>query len=419
MSIRQRLYPTDEQSLVMVEWCHQARFIHNVLTAELHAFVAMKESGGAWVWEKSRSPLIARLRSRLPWLAEGASIVQQGARQDFERAVRRWSNGIASMPSFRRKDDRSGGFAIRDLTVKRLNRRWGIVSVPKVGTVRFRITKPFHEIATASSARVKHSNGQWHVTFTTKPPEKIVSGSGRAVGIDRGVNVTMATSDGDMLHKPTLTRAQQDRFLRLQQSHALTRKGSRNRGRILDRMARLRVRQSNLDTEFVEQSTTRLAKTYDLAVLEDLKTVQMSKRPEPKPDPTAPGEYLPNGASAKAALNRLILASQWGRIQSRLHAKTTVILIDPRNTSRRCSLCGHVARENRESQADFRCVSCGYEDNADLNAAKNILAAGLRHIEPEDFGGSRATAQRGHEPTGCEAPTMMVSEPHVAGILRH
>ena len=263
---------------------------------------------------------------------------------------------------------------------------------------------------------VRLSNGQWHVSFVTAPPKKIVSGSGRTVGIDRGVTVTLATSDGEMLRKPTLTKVQQDRFLRLQRAKSRTQKGSKNRARILDRMARLRARQGNLDAEFVEQTTTRLAKTYDLVVLEALKTAQMSKRPEPKPDPDAPGEYLPNGAAAKAALNRLILASQWGRIQTRLQAKTTVTLIDPRNTSRRCSLCGHVARENRESQADFRCVECGYEDNADLNAAKNILAAGLRDTEPEDFGGSRATAVRGHEPTGREVPTMMVLEPHAAGI---
>ena len=55
----------------------------------------------------------------------------------------------------------------------------------------------------------------------------------------------------------------------------------------------------------------------------------------------------------------------------------SVVLVDPRHTSQTCNRCTHVARENRESQAIFKCVSCGYLDNADVNAAKNILVRGL------------------------------------------
>lgn len=420
MSIRQRMYPTDEQALVMVEWCHQARFIYNTLTAELRQYLSLKESGGAWVWEKHRGGLIARLRSRLEWLGAGPSIVHQGAMRDFEQAVKRWNAGTASRPDFHRRDPRSGGFVIRDLTVKKLNRGWATVSVPKLGAVRFRLSKSFDEIAQATSARVRHQNGQWHVTFVTPPPQKIASGSGRAVGIDRGVKITVATSDDDMLVKPSLSESQQSRYLRLARAKSRTQKGSKNRRRILDQMARLRIRQANLDTDFVEQTTTRLAREYDLVVMEDLKTTQMTKRPAPKPDAASPGEYLPNGAAAKAALNRLILGSQWGRIQSRLNDKTALITVDPRNTSRRCSHCEHVAKENRESQAEFRCVMCGFECNADLNAARNILALAVgRKPEPEDIGRLRATVlAQGHEPTGCKPPTMMVSEPRAAGIPR-
>ncbi len=78
--------------------------------------------------------------------------------------------------------------------------------------------------------------------------------------------------------------------------------------------------------------------------------------------------------SAKAGLNRAILAQGWSRFVARLEQKAPgrVRYVDPKHTSQRCSACGHVAPESRESQAAFRCVACGFACNADLNAALNI-----------------------------------------------
>jgi len=108
----------------------------------------------------------------------------------------------------------------------------------------------------------------------------------------------------------------------------------------------------------------------------------MTRRPAPKPAPDQSGTFLPNQAGAKAALNRAILASCWGALDRRIREKAeasegAVVFVDPRFTSQQCRVCGHISPENRESQAVFRCVECGHEDHADVNAAKNILARGL------------------------------------------
>ena len=108
----------------------------------------------------------------------------------------------------------------------------------------------------------------------------------------------------------------------------------------------------------------------------------MVRRPAPKPDPDQPGAFRPNGARAKAGLNRAILAQCWGEFLTRLKQKAAlagvdVIEVDPRHTSQQCKACGHTAPENRENQAEFRCVQCGHEQHADTNAACNILARGL------------------------------------------
>jgi putative transposase len=103
-------------------------------------------------------------------------------------------------------------------------------------------------------------------------------------------------------------------------------------------------------------------------------------RPRPRPD--GDGGHQPNGAAAKAGLNKSILDAGWGLFLRILSAKAEsagrqVIAVDPRHTSQRCAQCGHTEAGNRASQAEFRCLACGHHAHADVNAARNILRAGL------------------------------------------
>lgn len=342
---------------------------------------------------------LALLRGELDWLRAGSSSVQQAALRDLDRAYQNFYAGRASYPSFKERNDREGSFFVRDLTMSRLNRKWGVVMVPKVGKVRFRISRLWADIEAATSARVTRRNGRWHVSFTTPAGEKITAGTGAAVGIDRGVKNTLATSEGVMFQAPALTAGEQRRFLALQQQLSRQKKGSRRRGQTLDHLAVLRRRLEDRRTNWVEQTTTALASTYDLVVVEDLRVQNMVRRPKPKPVEDQPGVFLPNGARAKASLNRAILASCWGRFLTRLGHKVPgghVVRVDPKNTSRTCAACGHCAPGNRESQAVFECVTCGHAAHADTNAAVNILARGLSN-----------TSAPGHGVSGRRSPAVL------------
>ncbi|MFJ3693701.1 RNA-guided endonuclease InsQ/TnpB family protein [Streptomyces sp. NPDC090052] len=115
---------------------------------------------------------------------------------------------------------------------------------------------------------------------------------------------------------------------------------------------------------------------------EDLKIRNMIKAPAPKHGPDRAGGFLPNGAVAKAGLNRSIADAGWGVFLTILHAKAEsagreVIAVDPCNTSRTCPECGHVSAENRPTQEKFHCVSCGHNAHADTVGATNVLRAGL------------------------------------------
>jgi putative transposase len=126
-----------------------------------------------------------------------------------------------------------------------------------------------------------------------------------------------------------------------------------------------------------------LAQTNALVVLEKLPVRNMTRRCRPVADPVKPGQYLPNGGAAKSGLNRAILSKGWYRFEVALksaarYSGTQVVKVPAALTSQRCSACGHVDPKSRESQAVFRCTHClRPAEHADVNAAKNILAAGL------------------------------------------
>jgi transposase len=120
-----------------------------------------------------------------------------------------------------------------------------------------------------------------------------------------------------------------------------------------------------------------LASRYDLVVFEDLRVRAMLRSARGTLD--APGRNV----AQKTGLNRRIASSAWSRLVLRTRQKAEasggeVVLVHAKDTSRTCSACGHAADENRPSQAVFRCVACGHTANADVNAATNIRARGLR-----------------------------------------
>jgi putative transposase len=414
VSIRQRLYPDQGQESWLVEHCHHARFVFNIgleqrsmWRRDKHNRGVHPEYGGldaARVTTTTQMRELAQLRQSLDWLRAGSSSVQQAAVRDLDRAFGNFWAGRAKYPTFKRRDDRVGSFVVRDLTVRRLNRKWGLVTVAKVGAVRFRISRPWADIEAATSARVTHRNGRWHVSFTAPAAEKTTADTGAVAGIDRGVANTLATSDGRMIQAPAFTPGEQARFLRLQQRLSRQKKGSKRREQTLDRLATQRRRLEDRRTNWVEQTTTNMARTYDLVAVEDLRVANMVRRPAPKPDEANPGAFLPNGARAKAALNRAILASVWGRFLTRLEHKMpegTVMRVDPRNTSRTCAVCGHCAPGNRDRQAVFECEVCGHQAHADTNAAVNILARAVGTTAPGHGVSGRASpalAGSAHQP---------------------
>ena len=369
---RYRLLPTPAQQAVLRDHCGHARYIWN-LAVEQHSHWHPGRTSAPGYLEQCRQ--LTAARAEHPWLAAGSQTVQQQALRDFTQAMAAFfdPHNPAGRPSWR-KAGRHEGFRItgrrgRQWDVRRVSRKAGQVWVPKAGWVRFRWSRAVPPDVKSYRVTMDRT-GRWHVAFAVIPVPVPAPRNGQAVGIDRGVAVSAALSTGELLHAPGLTGRERIRLRRLQRTLARARRGSNRRGRVRHAIARLRARETDRRKDWAEKTSTGIARRFDLIRVEDLQIKNMTRLA--KGTRENPGRNV----RAKAGLNRGILRSGWGLLVRRLEDKAPgrVEKVRPAFTSQRCSACGHVDPESRESQARFVCTACGFACHADVNAARNIAA---------------------------------------------
>jgi transposase len=377
---RYRLYPSAEQEKVLLEHCAHARFVWNLGNEQRLMYRPGRGRTPDW-YEQSRQ--LTEAREAELWLAAGSAIVQQQALRDLDHAWQMFFAGKHRRPGWR-KQRHHEGFRIIGRRgrrsgcaweAERLSRHWGRVKIPKVGWVRFRWSRAVP--AEAKSYRVKRDpSGRWHVAFAVIPKPIPGPGSGDVVGIDLGVKITAALSNGARLHCPTMTARERAGIRKAQRRAARAPKDSAARDAEYVRKARLFARDADRRKDWAEKASTDIARRFDVIRVEDLQITNLVAKPKPKPDPDRPGAFLPNGASRKAGLNRVIHAQGWGFLIRRLAHKASgrVEKVNPAFTSLRCSDCGWVDKDSRKSQAEYVCTNCSFTCNADLNAALNIAA---------------------------------------------
>jgi IS605 OrfB family transposase len=367
---RYRLQPSREQELTLLRHCADARYVWNLAVEQRSWWHPGRGSAPGYL-EQSRQLTAARAEN--PWLATGSRTVQQQALRDFAQAMKNFFDGTHGTPSWR-KAGRDEGFRVtgergRQWDVRRLSRSSGEVWIPKAGWVRFRWSRPVPQ--DARSFRVTRDRaGRWHVAFAVKPETIDGPGTGTVVGIDRGVAISAALSTGEALTAPGLTLRERRRLLRLERKLARARRGSNRRAKVKLAVARVKAREADRRKDWVEKLSTRLVREFDVIRVEDLNIKAMTRSAK------GTAEARGRNVAQKTGLNRGISKSAWGLLVRRLVDKAPgrVEKVNPAYTSQRCSACGHVARESRESQALFRCVACNYACNADVNAARTIAA---------------------------------------------
>jgi len=343
---------------------------------------------GAWMNYKEQAHELVEAKTEHLWLAEAPSHCLQQTLRDLDAACRRrgtfnvrWRSARRWEPSFRFPDGSK-------MDIEKLNRRKARVKLPKLGWVTYRASRCL-DAETIRSATLTRQGKHWFVSFLVDdaketPAEHASPGS--AVGVDRGVAVAVATSAGNLYDQSFTTPGEKRRAVRLQRKLSRTAKGSANRNKARQALANMGARERRRRQDFCAKTASQLARENAVVVLEELSVRSMTRRAQPVAAPASSGQFLPNGGSAKSGLNRAILSKGWYRFEVALksasrYSGTQVVKVPAAFTSQRCSTCGHVDPKSRESQAVFRCTHCSCPaEHADVNAAKNILAAGLMAV---------------------------------------
>jgi putative transposase len=322
-------------------------------------------------------------RPARPDRAAGTPAARPGLRQLVE------PEHPALAPTFHKRSSRlSVPFPGQAVQVRRSSRRWAEVRLPKLGWVRFRLSRPLGGIV-RNATIVKDALG-WHVSFgVATAPEPAPPNGLPGCGVDFGVACSAFVSDErePRLMPSTLTAEQKRRLLGLERRKArqVTWAKKHNGGRYSNRLrrtiieiARLRARQARRRRDFTHKLTTDLAKNHGWIAVEDLRVKGMTR--SAKGTREEPGRNV----KAKAGLNRAVLDNTPYERRRQLAYKAPKLgselrVVRPAFTSQTCSACGLRDPESRPGCGRlFACTTCGHVEHADLNAARNIynLAAG-------------------------------------------
>jgi len=248
------------------------------------------------------------------------------------------------------------------------------VFLPKIGWVKF--FKSREIIGTPKNITVSKRGGKWF--FSVQVEQEIttpVHPSGSAIGIDVGIARFATFSDGDFIKPRNSFKSLEQKLAREQRSLARKIRRSNNWKKQKAKINRLHRKISDARNDFLQKESTKISKNHALIVLENLKVGNMSA--SAKGTIEEPGKSV----AAKSGLNKSILDQGWYAFRRMLEYKQEwngglTVLINPKNTSRKCPVCDTIDKENRKTQSEFKCVKCGHAGNADHIAAQNILAAG-------------------------------------------
>ncbi|MGI5486931.1 RNA-guided endonuclease InsQ/TnpB family protein [Microtetraspora malaysiensis] len=249
------------------------------------------------------------------------------------------------------------------------------VRLQGVGHIRVHQHRPV--LGRVKTISIKREGNRWYVVLSCDDvPAQTLPATGAVVGLDMGVASLVTTSDGEHLANPRHLRASAGRLAAAQRDLARKKLGSKRRRKAVARVAAVhaKVRRQRLDG--AHKSALALVRAYGVIVHEDLRIANMTR------SGSGTIEQPGRNVAQKSGLNRSIVDAGWGVFLTTLAYKAEsagreLIAVNPANTSRTCSRCGHCAKENRVTQAEFACTACGHTAHADVNAAINILRAGL------------------------------------------
>ncbi len=394
---RYRFYPTEGQARELARTFGSARFVYN-------HFLRLRTD--AWFNEQKRlnyndtSSLLTRLKRdpEFAWLSEVSSVPVQQSLRHLQTAFGNFFSRRAAYPTFHsRRGPQSITYVATGFSFDQDTRRLTLAKMDSPLDIRWSRTIP--KKARATSAIVsKDTAGRYFISILCDDEVSRLTPSDKSIGIDMGLNHFLITSDGEKVAAPNLYRKHEKKLGRIQRRQARKMeiaklaagipkgkaipKGTKilkSKNWLKDqlRINRVHARIADARRDFQHKLSTRLIRENQTISLETLAVKNMSRSAKGTED--KPGRKV----KQKSGLNKSILDASWSEFIRQLEYKAfwygrTIIGIDRwYPSSKRCSSCGYVLKDLSLKTRSWSCPECGVHHDRDINAARNILAAGL------------------------------------------
>lgn len=372
-----RIYPTPEQELALRQTLGACRYVYNwALAQKRESWVTNKKSVSYCA--TSRALTLKKASPETSWLNDVSSVALQQSLRNLDTAYVNFFKKKKGFPKFKSK--KNGGSATYIGTAFRLqDETFFLAKIKSPVKVAWSRTLP----PEPSSCNVsQNAAGQWFVSFLCETEDKTLPRVEKHIGIDVGIESFATTSDGDKFSQPKSIRQARKKLAKLQRRHSKKKLGSKNREKARRKVARCHQRIVDTRKDFLHKLSTRLVRENQTIAVEDLSVANMMKNRH---------------------LSRVISEQGWRDFRTMLEYKcrwygrelVTVDRFYP--SSKTCSCCGRKASLSL-SQRRWACL-CGVTHDRDINAAKNILAAGqavspVERTEDQPRVSSRGSSRR-------------------------
>ena len=376
------LMPDGAQQRDMRRFSGACRFVYNKALALQKTNY---EAGGKFIGYVALAKSLTDWRKGpdTPWLKQAPCHPLQHALKDLERAYKNFFAKRADFPRFKRKGS-GESFRYPDAKQFEIDQANSRIKLPKLGWIRYRNSRDV--VGQAKNITISQTNGKWYASIQTERevPQSTPAAT-TAIGIDVGIARFATFSDGSFIAPLNSFKKHQQRLARYQRRMSRKVKFSNNWKKEKAKVQKIHSRIANARKDFLHKTTTAISQNHALVCVEDLQVRNMSK--------SSKGNSEKHGkrVKQKAGLNRAILDQGWGEFRRQLEYKMAwagglFIAVPAHHTSQTCPCCGHVAKENRQTQAKFLCVDCGHAENADVVGAINVLRAGHARLACEVSG---------------------------------
>ena len=379
---RYRLYPTPEQVTRIEQWEHSLRFLWNLAHGQRMAMGRRCKVDRRRITAFDQINELTELRAMLPWLADVPRDVCAQLLVELDAAWQQYFKRTVAIPKFKSKSasSRASMVAPQAFRVEGFGRS-GFVVFPKLGRVPAVVHRPV--VGRALSCSIVRDGDQWFACISCE--REIVEPLPSClppVALDMGIARLITDSSGGVVENPRHAAKIQPRLARAQRTVSRRTNGSKNQRKAYAKVTRIYQKSRRQKEHNLHVVSAMYAKNHGVLIVENLDVMRMSK--SAKGTVSSPGRHV----AQKRGINREIRSAGWSRFFGMLKYKVVpeggrVLEVPAAYSSQTCSVCGCVDAAARRAQARFACTACGHTDNADVNAAKVLLARGLAKIAVE------------------------------------